>query len=243
MSNLTRIPWLLAAVGLLATALIAVSASSALAKPQSPTGISPANFVRHVDNEYFPLRPGTTYYYAGEKDGIPTTNEVFVTHETKVIMGVTTTVVHDNAYEDGVLNEKTIDWYAQDKQGNVWYFGEDAKELAPDGTVVSTEGSWQAGVSGAQPGIVMKGEPRVGDRYNQEVAPGVAEDKAQVLRVDASKCAPYGCFDEVLVTKEWTPLHPGIVERKWYAEGIGMIAGKMVKGGSEHTELVKITNE
>lgn len=138
-----------------------------------------------------------------------------------------------------MLAEDTIDWYAQDVSGNVWYFGEDTKELNEFGHVISTEGTWKAGVNGAQPGIVMEADPKVGDRYHQELAPGVAEDQAEVLSLDASTCVPYGCFDHLLLTKEWTVLKPGVVEQKYYAGGIGFISGAAVQGGNEHTELAK----
>ncbi len=227
-----------------ALALLLALTSSAMAKPMAtprPPDIDPDNFVRHVTNPYFPLKPGTTFYYEGTSDGIPNRNVTYVTHETKEILGVITTVVHDQAFEDGVLIEDTFDWYAQDRAGNVWYFGEDSKDLDSDGNVISTEGSWEAGVNGAQPGIIMKADPEVGDRYYQEFAPGEAEDQAKVLSLDESACVRYGCFDDLLLTKEWTQLEPSVVENKYYAKGIGFILGVMVKGGDERTELVQIT--
>lgn len=202
--------------------------------------IDPDNFVSQVDNPYFPLEPGTTFIYRGESDGVPTRNETYVTYDTKVILGVTTTVVHDQAFEEGVLVEDTFDWYAQDVDGNVWYFGEDTKELDENGNVISTEGSWEAGVDGAEPGIIMLADPKKGDRYQQEFLPGVAEDMAQVIGFEDSFCVRYGCFEDVLVTKEWSPLDKGVVENKYYAKGIGFISAVMVKGGEEQTELVRV---
>lgn len=202
--------------------------------------IDPGNFVSEVTNPYFPLEPGTTYIYRGETEGVPTRNVMTVTSDTKVILGVTTIVVHDQAYEDGVLVEDTFDWYAQDKDGNVWYFGEDTKELDENGNVISTEGSWEAGVNGAEPGIIMEANPKKGDKYQQEFAPDVAEDMAQVIGFEDNFCVSYGCFDNVLVTKEWTPLERGVVENKYYAPGVGFIYGVMVKGGDEQTELVRV---
>ena len=193
-----------------------------------------------VDNPYFPLEPGTTFIYRGETDGAPTRNVTSVTYDTKVILGVTTIVVHDQAFEEGVLVEDTYDWFAQDVDGNVWYFGEDTKELDEDGNVISTEGSWEAGVDGAQPGIIMLADPKKGDRYQQEFLPGVAEDMAQVLGYKKSLCVSYGCFKDVLQIKEWSPLDPGVVEHKYYAEDVGFIYAVMVKGGEEQTELVRI---
>jgi len=209
--------------------------------PAQPSGASPTNFVAEVTNKFFPLKPGTRFFYEGEKDGIPASDEVFVTRQTKVILGVSCTVVSDQAFENGKLVEDTVDWYAQDTAGNVWYFGEDTKELDPDtGQVISTEGSWEAGVNGAQQGIIMEAQPQAGDRYQQELAPDVAEDMARVLSLDESQCVRYGCFDNLLLTKEWSPLDKGVVEQKYYAANVGFILGVRVKGCDERTELVKI---
>jgi len=234
-------------ISLISTLLVLFIISSFAAAKEDEQGgsadIDPADFVLQIDNEFFPLKPGTTFLYEGSKEGVPTSEEMYVTHETKQILGVTTTVVHHLAFEDGVLVEDTFDWYAQDNDGNVWYFGEDTKELDENGNVISTEGSWEAGMNGAQPGFIMKGDPKKGDRYNQEVAPGVAEDKAQVLSLDEEASVPYGSFDNVLLTKEWTPLERGVVEQKYYAEDVGFILSVMVKGGDERTELVRVTTE
>ena len=211
-----------------------------LGAKQPPSQIDPDDFVSQVDNPYFPLTPGTTLIYRGETEGVPTRNETYVTYDTKVILGVTTIVVHDQAFDKGVLVEDTFDWYAQDVDGNVWYFGEDTKELDENGNVISTEGSWEAGVNGAEPGIVMLADPKKGDRYQQEFAPDIAEDMAQVIGFEDSLCVRYGCFEDVLVTKEWTPLERGVVENKYYAKGVGFIFGVMVKGGDEQTELVRV---
>lgn len=203
----------------------------------------PDDFVRGVDNPFFPLKPGTTYFYEGTSDGVPTSNEFFVTPDTKEILGVETTVVRDLAFEEGVLVEKTFDWFAQDEDGNVWYLGEDTKLLDAAGNVISTEGSWEAGVDDAEAGIIMLADPHVGRRYHQEFAPGVAEDQAKVLSLHKSRCVLFGCFDDLLLTKEWTRLDPGVVDHKFYAEGVGFILGIAVKGGDERTELVEITFE
>jgi len=221
---------------------VSIAGASSEAKKKPPQ-IDPANFVSEVTNPYFPLEPGTTFVYEGETEGVPTREVMQVTNQTKVILDVTTTVVHVQSFEDGVQIEETFDWYAQDKAGNVWYFGEDTKELDENGNVISTEGSWEAGVDGAQPGIIMLADPKKGKRYQQEHAPDVAEDMAQVRRLNASVCVPYGCFDKVLVTKEWTPLERGVVENKYYAKGVGFILSIMVKGGEERLELVSITHQ
>jgi hypothetical protein len=218
--------------------MLFVTTSTVGAKPSFQ--LDPGNFVSKVDNPYFPLVPGTTYTYRGETEGVPTRDVMIVTTDTKVILGVTTIVVRDQAYENGVLIEDTFDWYAQDKAGNVWYFGEDTKELDANGNVISTEGSWEAGVNGAEPGIIMEANPKKGDKYQQEFAAGVAEDMAQVIGFEDSFCVRYGCFEDVLVTKEWTPLEHSVVENKYYAKGVGLIFSVMVKGGDEQSELVRV---
>jgi len=219
-------------------ALLFTSVSTVGAKTR--LHIDPNDFVDEVTNLYFPLEPGKTYLYRGESEGAPTRDVMIVTNETKAILGVTTTVVHHLSYEDGVLIEETFDWFAQDEEGNVWYFGEDTKELDEDGNVISTEGSWEAGVDGAEPGIIMLADPKKGDKYQQENAPDVAEDMAQVLGFEDSLCVRAGCFEHVLVTKEWSPLERGVVENKYYAPGVGFIFGVMVRGGEEQTELVRV---
>ena len=207
----------------------------------SKTGPASSGWVAEVTNPYFPLSPGTTFHYTGERDGIPSTDDMEVTRQKKLILGVRCTVVHDRVFADGVLSEDTFDWYAQDTNGNVWYFGEDTKELDSNGNVISTEGTWLAGVNGAQQGIIMEAHPKVGDRYRQEFAAGVAEDLAQVLSLNKSACVMYGCFDDLLMTKEWSPLEKGVTEHKSYAPGVGFILVDNVKGGDEHSELVSIT--
>jgi hypothetical protein len=178
--------------------------------------INPAEFTTTIDNEYFPMKPGTTFVYEGgaERD------EMTVTHDTKKVMGVECVVVDDRAWEGGKLIEQTYDWFAQDKKGTVWYFGEDTKEYE-NGKVVSTKGSWEAGVDGAKPGIIMQADPKVGQSYRQEYYEGEAEDMARVLSSNASVTVPYGSFDKVIETKEWTPLEPGFYEKKYYARGVG----------------------
>jgi hypothetical protein len=134
------------------------------------------------------------------------------------------------------LVEETFDWYAQDRWGNVWYFGEYATDYE-DGVPVSHAGSWQAGVDGALPGIIMLANHRVGDTYRQEFYAGVAEDMGRVLSLSGSVCVPYGCFDDLLITKDWTPLEPGHIEHKYYAPGLGLI---LEVGGNGSLELVDI---
>src|SRR2546427_1138442 len=158
--------------------------------PYNPT-IDPANFTTNIDNPYFPLKPGTTYIYEGPTSGGFIRNTFVVTTNTKLIDGVTCVEVHDQVFTDGELTEDTLDWFAQDKQGNVWYFGEDSDELV-NGRVSSLGGSWQGGVNGASPGIVMEAHPKVGDFYRQEFLLNTAEDTAGVLNLNQTVTVPAG---------------------------------------------------
>jgi hypothetical protein len=191
------------------------SSSSQDQKAYTPH-IDPAEFTTTIDNEYFPMQPGTTFLYEGGAQH----SEMTVTSDTKKVMGVECIVVDHREWEGDQLIERTHDWFAQDKEGTVWYFGEDTKEYE-EGKVVSTKGSWEAGVDGAKPGIIMQADPKVGQSYHQEYYPGEAMDMARVLSFDASVTVPYGSFDEVLETREWTPLQPGFSEKKYYVRGVG----------------------
>lgn len=201
--------------------------------------IDPANFTTSIDNKYFPLKPGTTFVYKGKTQHSTEGDVVAVTSDTKNIMGVECVVVDDRVTEGGRLTEQTYDWYAQDKRGNVWYFGEDSKEYE-NGKVKSTGGSWEAGKDGARPGIIMPANPKVGQTYRQEYYKGEAEDMARPLKLDGSTTVPYGSFDHVLVTHEWTPLEPNVAENKYYAPGVGNILEVAVKGPQERLELVDV---
>lgn len=196
-------------------------------------------FVRRVDNPYFPLVPGTTYKYVKETEEGDETTEVKVTRNTKEIVGVTTLEIRDRVFLEGELIEDTFDWFAQDEDGNVWYFGEDTKEYE-NGVVVSTAGSWLAGKNGAQPGIIMLARPRVGDTYQQERAPGVAEDMATVVSLNETVRVPYGKFNRCLKTFDSTPLDPTAREFKLYARGVGNILTIDRNDGSR-TELKSVS--
>jgi hypothetical protein len=181
-----------------------------------------------IDNPYLPLRPGSRWVYR-ETTAEKTVQRVVVTvtHRTRLIAnGVTARVVHDRVTERGRLVEDTYDWYAQDRRGNVWYLGEDTKEYE-NGKVVSTEGSWEAGVDGARPGIVMLARPRPGATYKQENRPGEAEDMARVL----------GRFGDTVLTRDWNPLQRGAVEFKLYARGVGLVLALGASNG-DREELV-----
>lgn len=184
--------------------------------------IDPANFVEAIDNQYLSFTPGTTFFYEGEGAEATETNKVYVSHEAIEILGVTCVIVYDSVWADGELTEATADWYAQDNEDNVWYFGEDSKEIE-SGVVVSTEGSWKAGVDGAKPGIVMKGDPQVGNKYRQEYYPDEAEDEAEVVALNVTASTPSGNYTGCLKTKEWTRLDPGATEFKIYKAGVGLV--------------------
>jgi hypothetical protein len=222
-------------------------AASASASKLAPThgtyspSIDPANFVATIDNRYWPLKPGTGFHYKGLRGRIPQTDDELVTHQTKQILGVRCTVVRDTVSEHGSPIERTFDWYAQDKQGNVWYMGEESLELK-HGHFVTASDSWQAGVNGAKPGIIMPGNPQPGNSYRQEYyPPGQALDQARVLGHRGTVKVPYGTFKRSLVTSEFSPLEPQ-TEEKYYVAGLGEILERVVKGHHEQVQLVSVTH-
>jgi hypothetical protein len=228
-------------VGALAVPAVVAKVKIGSADEYDPQ-INPAEFADGVgnplpiNNPYWPLVPGTTFVYEDE-DG-EEHNEVYVTYDTKDILGVTCTVVEDKAWVDGELAEQTLDWYAQDVHGNIWYFGEYTEAYEDGG--VSTEGSWEAGADGALPGIVMPADPEAGASYRQEYYEGEAEDMAKVLKLNASVSTDFGDFSPCLKTKEWTPLEPGAIEHKFYAPGVGLVLIEELKAGKTLVELVDI---
>jgi hypothetical protein len=202
--------------------------------------ISPGDFSPAVTNPLFPLKPDATLVYTGAKDGKKALNIVDPTSRTKMIDGVVTRVVEDRLYLDNMLEERTSDYYAQDRCGNVWYFGEDTAEHGPQENVVSTEGSFHAGVDGAQPGVFMQAQPQVGRRFRQEWYQGHAEDTFKTLNLSARVTVPYGAFTDALKTEETTALEPGVVDNKYFAKGIGEVEELSVKGPVEKLQLVEI---
>jgi len=228
------------AVAALAVAVSGGVATADRASAKYDPKIRPEDFGGPIDNPYFPLVPGTHWVYEADTPEGHEETVVDVTQDTKQIIGVDTVVVRDTVTLDGTVIEDTFDWYAQDRDGNVWYFGEDTTEF-DNGVPGTTKGSFEAGVDGAQPGMVMLAHPKVGDRYRQEYSKGVAEDRARVLKVRGSATVPLGTFDNLVVTADLNPLEPGIVEHKYYAKGIGVVLEKGVKGSSERVELVEHT--
>jgi len=206
--------------------------------PYDPV-INPSNFVARIDNPYFPLTPGTTFIYEGQTAQGFEHDEFAVTHNTRVILGVTCVEVHDTVTEDGELTEDTLDWFAQDTEGNVWYFGENTHELE-DGLITTIDGTFMAGVNGDKPGIVMKAHPAIGDFYRQEFSLGNAEDFAETLSLTESVTVPAGSFHNCLKSQETTPLETDLLEHKFYAPGVGNVLTVDAVTG-DRVELVRIT--
>ena len=221
-------------------ALVVGGCSDSGTGPTNPP-FDPANFVAGVTNPFFTLTPGTINYYEGQAGGSAESDSAEVLSETKTILGVTATVVHDRVYTEGILTEDTFDWYAQDNDGNVWYLGEDTKELE-NGQVVSTEGSWEAGVNGAEAGIIMWADPsaHIGEEYRQEFAGGVAEDLGKVVGVNQSVDTPYGTLTGCVKTEDRSALEPGVLENKYYCPPVGLTAEYGLQGSSDRNELVAV---
>jgi hypothetical protein len=228
------------------TGLALVSGCGGGAAQSLPTGaepveLDPADFSAEIDHPYWPMLPGSKWVYREtDPEGGELRVEVTVTDETKEIDGIDARVVHDVVTEDGEVKEDTYDWYAQDADGNLWYLGEETKEYE-NGKVVTTAGSWEHGVDGAQAGILLPADPEVGMAYRQEYYKGKAEDAAEVLGLDERVKVPYGSFDGVLKTKDYTPLEPNVLEHKFYAEGVGPVLAISVSGGGGREELVEFT--
>jgi hypothetical protein len=229
---------LITSIALAAVALTGCSDSGT--EPTNPP-FDPADFGGAVTNPLFTLTPGTINFYEGQSEGLAQTDSAEVLSETKTILGVTATVVHDRVYTEGSLIEDTFDWYAQDNAGNVWYLGEDTKEL-DNGQVVSTEGSWEAGVNGAEAGIIMWADPaaHIGEEYRQEFARGVAEDLGKVVAVDQSVDVPFGSFTGCVKTEDRSALEPGVLENKFYCLPVGLTSELGLQGSTDSNELVDV---
>jgi hypothetical protein len=230
-----------AIVGLVGLALVATLTQAVAAKgPGSSLScatFNASNFPHptKITNPYFPLTPGDVYTYEGNVKKEPESETVTVTSNAKTINGISVVEVEDRVSEGGIPVEDTLDWFAQDKFGNVWYMGEFATQL-PDET---HDGSWTAGLNGAQPGLIMEASPQVGDTYCQENAPGVAQDAGQVVSVTASRTVPAGNFTNVVQTKDFSLIEPHS-EYKYYASGVGLIEAIALNGGSEDVKLENV---
>ena len=215
----------------------APASSAGLPQADDPVQLDPADFTTTIDNPYFPLASGSKWTYLNADEKIVVT----VTGRTKDIQGIKAMVVTDvvTARDGGGYVEVTQDWYAQDKDGNVWYMGEDTKEYEK-GKVATTEGSWEHGVSGAYAGIIMPADPKPGVTYRQEYYKGEAEDRAKVRSVTAKGQVPYGQFTDAVETEDTSPLEPGAVELKYYAKDTGLVLRTNEDGGGRE-ELVTFT--
>jgi len=231
-------------------ALLCLTVGTVSAKQYPLPPFDPANFDSPQDNIWLPMALGDTHVYLTETEDEVVLDEMTDTYDTKLILGVTCTVVRDVEWiyvtemDTWFITEETDDWYAWDNFGNVWYFGEATvkhlydEDWNPAGD--STEGSWEAGVDGAEPGILMLAHPRPGISYRQEYYEDEAEDMAKVLRLNARVSVEYGDFGHCLVTKEWTPLEPGVIEHKYYAPGVGLVFIEELKGKTVKVELIDI---
>jgi hypothetical protein len=219
--------------------------SQATAEPlpqgDAPVRLDPADFTTEIDNPYWPMKPGTRWTFR-ETDGEGGESKVvvIVTNLTKKIAnGITARVVRDTVTEDGQIVEDTNDWYAQDAQGNIWYLGEDTAEFE-DGKVSSRAGSFEAGVDGALPGIAVPADPQPGMEYRQEFYKGEAEDNGRVLSTDELAQVPSGRYRDALLTKDFTPLEPDVLEYKLYAKGVGPVLILTASGGAGREELLTV---
>ena len=237
-------------MALVGTAALTAGCGSALAKqgtsgaparaeqPAPPPALPPGSqFVRTIDNPWFPLKPGTVLTYEGEDEGTPARDVLRVTHRTKVIRGVRATVIDDRVYKNGRLAERTHDYYAQDKAGNVWYLGEDTATVN-NGKVHSREGTWRAGRDGARAGMFMPAHPKAGSSGWQEYYVGHAQDRFRVLDLHTNVSTPAATSRDAMLVQETSPIEPGVVDHKIYVRGIGTVREETVKGGNERLQLV-----
>ena len=204
--------------------------------------LTPADFVTKIDNPYLPFIPGAKWVYEARlEDGTVERDEIVVLNETRLVNGVTATVVHDVVYVGGQIVEETFDWYAQDTDGNVWYLGEDVNNYK-NGALVDHAGSWEWGKDGALPGIIMWADPskHLNEEYRQEYYAGKAEDQGKVLSVSEQVTVPFGSFENVVKTYDSSALDPDLKESKFYASGIGVIK-EVDQVSGEEVVLIEFT--
>ena len=201
--------------------------------------LDPADFVAAVNHPYWPMPVGAKWTYSETEGGDEFKVVVEVLDETKDILGIATTVVHDQVTLDGEIVEDTTDWYAQDADGNLWYMGEDTAEYE-NGEIVSTEGSWEAGVDGAQPGIILPAAPEVGQSFRQEYLEGQAEDEARIVSISDRVVVDAGEYEDAIATREVTPLEPDVLEYKWYAPGIGIVEALGISPDFSREQLTEV---
>jgi hypothetical protein len=233
----------LAATGLAVTGCASATADHTTAAVGGPPPAAPppgSDFVRTIDNPWVPLKPGTVLTSKGEDEGTPARDVFRVTHGTKKILGIRATVIDDRVIEHGRVVERTQDYYAQDKAGNVWYLGEDTATYKPNGQVESREGTFRAGRDGARGGIFMPAHPKVGQSGWQEYYVGHAQDRFKVLNFHAKVQTPAATSRHAMLIEETTPLEPKVVDHKIYVRGIGTVREETVKGGNERYQLVSV---
>ena len=214
--------------------------AAALPRGREHVSLEPGEFTTDIDNPYFPIAPGNRWVYREVEDGEVQRVEVTVTNRTRMVDGIEARVVHDRVSKGGETVEDTLDWYAQDREGNVWYLGESTAEYE-NGRVKTRAGSFEAGVGGAEAGVIMPAQPRPGMRYREELLAGEAEDRATITSVGRRVRVPFGSYERVVTTANTTPLEPNLRERKWYAPGIGPVREDLLRGGHGRTVLVDFT--
>ncbi|MDX6607802.1 MAG: hypothetical protein QOD14_2342 [Solirubrobacterales bacterium] len=237
-------------IGAMATLAVATtvaagaSTEAAIAgqRVQAPKASHFGHGSNRITNRWFPLARGSEYVYDGQKDGKQARDVMTVTRRIRTITGIRAAVIADRLFLNGVLAERTTDWYAQDKRGTVWYLGEATAELDANGMVTSTEGSFLNGRDGAKGGIFMPAHPRVGYSGQQESFKGQAEDRFRIVDMATSVTTPAVSSQNAMLTEEKTPLEPGVVDHKYYVQGIGTVKEQQVAGAppgqGEETQLV-----
>jgi hypothetical protein len=216
------------------------SSASGLPQGTKPVQLDPADFTTNIDNPYWPMRPGSHWVYREVENGETQRVDVTVTNQTKTLAGIEARVVHDRVSRNGETLEDTYDWYAQDSAGNLWYLGEDTAEYE-NGKLKTKEGTWAAGVDGAEPGVVVPAQPKQGMTYREEYYAGHAEDGAEVLGVNSQVQVPFGRFKNALLTRNFSTIEPTVEEMKLYAKGVGPVMELLISGGSGRTELLSYT--
>lgn len=219
----------------------AVTPEGGMPQGDDPVTLDPAQFTTDIDNPYWPMVPGTrTVYREVDEDGTEYRVVVTITTETKEIAnGISARVVRDSVFLGDELVEDTFDWYAQDADGAIWYLGEDTAEFE-DGSLASTEGSFEAGVDGAMAGVALPADPQPGQQYRQEYYKGHAEDNGEVMRTTEMVDVPFGHYEDVLTTRDTSAIEPGVVEYKFYARGVGPVMTLDIAGGAGREVLVSV---
>ena len=201
--------------------------------------INPENFVDDVTNTYFPLIAGTVFTYQSQTEEGLETIVVTVLSDKKTVAGVSCTVVRDIVSIDGQMIEDTHDWYAQDKDGNVWYMGEDVSNYE-NGVLADHEGSFETGVDGAKAGIIMLANPVLEMPYRQEYYFNKAEDWGKVVEKGVTVSTTFGIFNNCIKTADWNALEPDAsMEFKYYAPNVGVVKEE-IEGSSEYVDLISI---